>query len=493
MIGKANFVNRKVRTIKKELLINGGDLDLYLDLFLTDENGKTEKILTKKSDSIVTNFLRILYLQMGRDPRDNVMGGTFYRRRTTSTNITSIGSGNGNKFRLTFGSSVVSSSETVGKIALGGFQGITLDGTYSFTRISDAVIDVDGTTYSAGWTSGTGGAMIFVPVTSLGNPSYQSFAANTSSTNIHIGTGTTPVVIDDFSLEKPIPSLSTSGGLTYNTGTISQDTNDTTSAQITFTKTFTNNTSLTTQVNEISLFMECGTLGYELMVMRDIIPDGVNVAAGKTLTVNYRIKNTLGTGTDPGGFVASFMRLLYRQSAQTGRAIFDIDNVSVTLGQTNASFLAVKCGGESIEYAGLAEIPAGYKHGIIIGRGNTPTSMGDYYLESLIGHGVGTNQMLYYGGFADDFEVGVDYAQFSISKAIENNSGNTIQINEYGLTGGSGGVTSTSDTIVYYNPFVEYLYLLARNVLTEAVDVPDQQILKVVYTIKILIGDGGSA
>ncbi len=486
---KRKIETREVKTIKKELLINGGDLDLYLDLFLTDENGNTEKILTKKADSILANFLRILYLQMGRDVRDNAMGGTFYRRRTTATNITTISSGVGGVFRLTFGSSVVSSSETTGKISLGGFQGITLDGTYTFTRISDTVLDIVGTTYIAGWTSGTGGAQIFVPITAMGSPSYRSF----TSQSISIGTGTTLVAIDDFSLEKVIPSLSTTGGLTYNTGTTSQDTNDATSAQITFTRTFTNNSTATVQVNEIALFMKGGTLDYEFMVMRDIISGGVNVAMGKTLTVNYRIKTTLDTGTDPGGFLTSFMRLLFRQVAQTDRAIFDINNASVTLAQTNTSFLAVKCGGEDIEYAGLAEVPAGYKHGIIVGMGNAPVSMGDYYLETPIVHGVGSNQMLYYGGFADDFEVGADYAQFSIAKAIENNSGNSIQVNEYGLTGGSAGVTAANDLIMYYNPFVTYLYLLTRNVLTEVVEVLDQQILKVVYTLRVIISGESSS
>lgn len=487
---KTKFEQRKIKTIKKELLINGGDLDLYLDLFLTDENGYTEKILTKKADSITANFLRILYLQMGRDNRNNIMGGTFYRRRTTATNIASITSGGGGKFRLTFGTSVVSSSETTGKIALGGFQGITLDGTYNFARISDTVLDIEGTTYSTGWTSGTGGAMIFLPITSLANPSYRSFTANTTTTNIHIGTGTKPVAIDDFSLEKPIPSLSTNGGLTYNTGTVSQDTNDATSAQITYTKTFTNNASLTIQVNEIALFMSVGTLSYELMVMRDIIPSGVNVATGKTLTINYRIKTILGTGTDPGGFLASFMRLLYRQTAQTTRGIFDINNTSRELGQTNASFKVVQCGGFNNGYN--QEIESGYKAGIVIGMGNTAASMGDYYLQTPVEHGVSANKMLYYGGFVEDFEIGADYAEFSIMKAIENNSGNTIQIKEYGLTGSSDSTTNSNDSPTG-GAWSVYLYLLTRNVLTAPVDILDQQILKVIYTIRVIIAGGGSS
>jgi hypothetical protein len=485
------FETKKVKTIRKELLINGGDLDIYLDLFLTDENGKTEKVLTKKGDSIVANFLRILYLQMGRDVRDNVMGGTFYKVRSTivangSTSISSISAGVSNKIRLTFSNSVISTTETTGKVTLGGFQGVDIDGRYTFTRINDAVIDLEGTTYSAGWTTGTGGVSIYVPITNLSAPSYYSF----NNIGIVIGTGTTPVVIDDGLLEKQIPSMAVDGGLTYNTSTVSQDTNDATSAQITFTRTFTNNASLTVQVNEIGLLMRAGSSGHTILTMRDIIPDGVNVAAGKTLTVNYRIKTILGTGTDPGGFVANFMRLLYRHAGSSSRAVFDINNTSRTHRENLATFGAVKCGGFNIEYyTSSNEGEYGWKHGIVVGLGETAVSMGDYNLETSVEHGDTSNKMLYYGGFAENFTIGGDYAQFDIYKAIENNSGSTIQIKEYGLVGGAGDASTASDT----NHYMRYLYLLARNILTVPEDVLDGEILKVIYTIRVIVTGGESS
>lgn len=487
---KNKFSNKKAKTVHKELLINGGDLDIYMDLFITDENGEKKKILTKKGDSLTANFLRILYVQMGRDCRDNVMGGTFYRLTDVASDITSITSGTNGKFRITFNSSPYYSL-SIGKISLGGFQGITLAGIYNYTKISDKVFDIDGTTFASGWVSGTGGAEIFAPITNIGSASYQSFYYD----GIRIGTGTTPTTIDDFSLEKPIPSLSTTGGLTYNSGTVSQDTNDSTSAQITFTRTFTNNSGNPVTVNEIALFMKAGTQNYSLMVMRDIIPGGAEVHAGKVLTINYRIVTNLGNGTDPGGFLVGFMRMFYRHASRTTRSIFDINNVSITSRENLASFMAVKCGGYSIEYGdAYLEGEKGWKTGIIIGTGEVAVSMGDYNLNTIIGHGNSAGQMLYYGGFAQNYIKGADYAQFDIMKAIENDSGDTITVKEYGLTVGANNVTygggdnENNGTTL----FLKNLFLIARNLLSTPVDVNNGQILKVVYTIKVLVGEEGS-
>jgi hypothetical protein len=224
--------------------------------------------------------------------------------------------------------------------------------------------------------------------------------------------------------------------------------------------------------------------------MRDIIPDGVNVAAGKTLTVNYRIKTILGTGTDPGGFVANFMRLLYRHAGSSSRAVFDINNTSRTHRENLATFGAVKCGGFNIEYyTSSNEGEYGWKHGIVVGLGETAVSMGDYNLETSVEHGDTSNKMLYYGGFAENFTIGGDYAQFDIYKAIENNSGSTIQIKEYGLVGGAGDASTASDT----NHYMRYLYLLARNILTVPEDVLDGEILKVIYTIRVIVTGGESS
>lgn len=477
---------KKSKVIKKELLINGGDMDLYLDLFLTDKEGKTEKILTKKADSILANFMRILYIMMGRDNQDNVLGGTFYRLGHTfaGSSIVSITSGAGAVFRITGTTNLFSSYPSAGYITLGGFKGITLDGRYTFTKISPTVIDIDGTTYSAGYTAGTGGGAAYFPITTIGNPYDQAF----KSQGIVVGTGDEPVVIDDQLMHKQVPNASSNGSLTYGSTIVSQDTNDSTSAQITITRTFVNNATDTVAVNEIGFLMDAGS-SIILMTMRDILGSVVNVGSGATLTVNYRIKTVLGTGTDPGGFIASFMRLLYRHIGATSRAVFDIDNVSRTAYYNYATFAAIYSGGKNKLNPNEGAIQEGYKIGIVLGTGNSSVSMGDYYLETPIEHGEGAGEMLYYGGFAEGFTVGASYAEFSIMKAIENNSGSQIVINEYVLVCAADDNTTSITTNQYE---FSNLFTVTRNVLTAPVAVEDQEILKVIYTLRCVVGGSSS-
>ena len=221
--------------------------------------------------------------------------------------------------------------------------------------------------------------------------------------------------------------------------------------------------------------------------MRDILPSEVNVAQGVTLTVNYRIRTLLDTGTDPGGFLASFMRLLYRQASGNTRAIFDVDNVSRTTGPNGSSFCAVQCGGFNVESPPASESQQGYRYGIVVGRGESAVAMGDYYLETPIAHGKGANEMLYYGGFAEDFIIGDNYAEFTITKAMENASGNSIEVKEYILTGASGNASSGSGAYQ-----MTYVYTLTRNVLTSPVTVEDGEFLKVSYTLRCIVGGASS-
>lgn len=480
-----NIKKNNIKEIKKELTINGGDLDLYLDIFITDKNGNKEKVISKKADSILANFVRMMYVQMCRDNRDNIMG-TFYKLGHTfsGSNIVSLSAGAGSVFRINGTTGLFTSYPSSGKITLGGFQGITLEGRFDFTKVSSSAIDIIGTTYTTGWVSGTGGGASYFPITKIGNPYHWQF----QSMGIVVGSGDAIVTIDDQMLEKQIPNTSANGGLTYGSSIVSQDTNDTTSAQITFTRTFTNNGTVTVAVKEIALLMRGGTDDVTLTVMRDLLPNIVNVASGSTLTVNYRLKTTLGTGTDSGGFVSNFMRMMYRHIGQTSRAVFDIDNVSRTHFPTVASFNVLYSGGINKLDPNSGESFEGYRLGIVVGRGNTPVSMGDYYLETPVTHGQNANQMLYYGGFAENFQVTSGYAEFSITKAIENNSGANIDINEYGLVVASDTATSLTSSSVNFNSFI----LVTRNVLSTPITVNNGVILKVTYTFRVLLNSSSS-
>ena len=466
-IDKAESI-RRVKTINKDLVINGGDLDVYLELLIDGE-----KILEKKGDSYVANYIVALLLLMGSGSADLP---TIYRERGNGVaSITGISSGAGGVIRLTFTSGIATTG--AGKVIVSGVAGITIDGIYDYNYISTTTIDLVGTTYGAGWTSNTGCAMLYNPAATL---SAQQYTLRTPA--LYIGAGTTATTINDFSLELPIPNRTTLGGLTYNVTTlVSEDTADATSAQVTITRTFVNQSGNTVTINEAGLAACIGNddVSQRALLMRDIISGGVAVANGKTLTVNYRLKTQLSTGTNPGGFVHNFSKFMYRQLNNTPRPIIAINNVSYAIGGDPTNMQTISAGGKNVLNFISGSNPA-YQRGIVIGTGTTSTSMTDYYLETVVEHGTGPNQMLYYGGFVEGFVIGADYAQFTIYKVFENISGSSIIINEIGLTGSCYGAGSP-----YY--VSERDALIARNILTSPVTVANNEILKVAYTIKVVV------
>jgi len=483
---EGNFSSKNVRTIKKELLINGGDLDLYLDLFITDpKTGKTEQVLTKKADSILANFLRILYLQMGRKNLIST-SGTFYGYDLNfSQPITGVTVGSG--IAVITINSAAGQTPASGKCSIMGVQGtsdmLNVDGTYNFTKSGSYGIAIQGNFNSGTYTSNTGYARI---VTAKTNPPSIN-SSNFGSPSLFVGIGKHHVQVDDQLLQKEIPNYSGNKGVVYNSMIVSQDTNDSTSAQITFTRTFTNAGSLNIKINEIgmtSLIYIDAFGAIPILIMRDIIPNGVNVNAGKVLTVNYRLKTNLNSGMDPGGFLPGFMRLLYRQFAQASRSIFDVQNVARVVAQTPGALNVLNSGGNNI-YATDLQSEENWKYGITVGSNNNPVSMGDFSLNTIYPHGNAPNQLLYYGGYVGNWEIGSDFAQFDIVKAIENDSGSTLNINEYGLNGGDSDSNQLSQN--------HYLYQLSRNTLTAPIEVPNGQILKCIYTIRTIVTGGSSS
>lgn len=472
---------KKVKQINKTMLVNGGNLDLYLDLFLTDENGNKEHVLTKKADSLVANFLRILFVQMGG--KNDEAFPTGYRYSSEKT-ITSTSSGAGGAIRV-YHDSPDSLMPDTGKAELYGTSDPNIDGVYDYVKVDGYRIDLTGTTYSASTTVGS--VRKWASYTGVNAPDEDNF----DTPLIEVGYGTTAVGINDFCLAKRIANSSNEGGLTYNSMITAQDTNDATSAQITFTRSFTNNTGATTVVNEIGMRCSFDSAGGSVFIMRDLIPSSLNVSTGKTLTVNYRLKTELDSGLDPGGFTASFMRLLYRQFAQTTRAAFDINNVSRSEDQGHATLKVVGVGGKN--YVGSSSNQAtinepGWKQGLVVGTGNTAVSMADYFLETVIEHGITSGKMVYYGGLAENFTIGADYAQFDIVKAIGNESGAPISVNEYALTAGGHDADAGDDSDI-----PEYLYMISRNVLSASETIEDGEILKLTYSIKVIVTGGASS
>lgn len=462
---------KQVKTINKELVVNGGDLDAYIELLIDGE-----KILEKKADSYVSNYIVALYLMMGNV---NSLGMPAIYREKTFQNITNVSSGTGGVIRLTM--ATIGGGTGSGKVAVGGVGGITIDGIYDYNYISSTQIDLVGTTYGAGWTSNTGCAILYESTTAI-----VSAPENLRSPAIYVGSGTTATTINDFSLEKPIPNRTTVGGLTYNATTIvSEDTTDATSAQVTLTRTFVNQTGSTTTVNELGVFAAIGTstAANRSLLIRDIISGGVAVANGKTLTINYRLKTSLSAGTNPGGFTQNFAKFMYRQLNNTSRPITAIDNIAYSIPGSAVQMEVISSGGYNVPLSSISGAlnQPGWSRGIVVGTGTTSTSMTDYFLETPVEHGVSSGKMLYYGGFVESYVVGANYAQFTVYKTIENSSGASITINEIGITGCCRDENSAP------HQFPHKYALIARNILTSPVTVANNEILKVAYTIKVVV------
>jgi hypothetical protein len=115
--------------------------------------------------------------------------------------------------------------------------------------------------------------------------------------------------------------------------------------------------------------------------------------------------------------------------------------------------------------------------GIIVGTSDTPNALTTYALGGKIAHGTGSGQLVY--GSESIEEVtnpsGNDL-QFRITRTFTNNSGSTITVKEVGLLAKKYDAASSSRS-----------FLVARDVLPSAVDVPDGATLTIRYVVKITV------
>ena len=491
---------KEYKEIKNELVIGGGDCDLYLEALVDGET-----VVNKKADSLLSGFLQTLYLQMcGRSfnqsmPTTGMLLNNNSYTIDTPINISSISLGNSNMIRISVNYSPCNPGAGTTLISIQGVQSSSsialTDGLYQAIFVSgETTYDLVGTTFISGddakYITNTGSTRFIRTDATARNCSIYSFSGHW----IVVGTGTNPVNIADVCLQKEMQTGSTTGRLTYNTGSISQDTSDSTNSQITFTRTFTNNSGSSVTINELGMYAQYGHYGdpspfwWDILIMRDLAT--IVVASGKTLTINYKIISTLSAGTNPGGFTQIFTKLLYRHFSQSTRAAIDINNVSQTAQQSPGTFKVTAPGGltycNTYEGAGYCLIDSPWKSGIVLGTGSAAVTENDYYLNNAITHGTGAGQLLYYGGFVGNYVTssGLGIASFDINKVFENASGLDITVNEIAMIVGASSMTADGQN---GNELPLWLHMIARNVLTTPVTATNGQMLKVTYTIKVTL------
>ncbi len=118
------------------------------------------------------------------------------------------------------------------------------------------------------------------------------------TSGIVVGTGNTAPTINDYALQTIVlhdAAPPTAGRMQYGAVTFGAPSSDSTISQFTITRNFANASGGSITVNEIGLYVQAdpgatpGSTGvcYHLAI-RDVIPGGIAVPNGQTLTVNYR-------------------------------------------------------------------------------------------------------------------------------------------------------------------------------------------------------------
>jgi len=112
-----------------------------------------------------------------------------------------------------------------------------------------------------------------------------------------VGTGTAPNTVDTYALQSLIPHGTGSGQLSYGSHTFESLLVSSNTIYFRIIRTFTNNSGASITVNEIGLYAKAydsaGTARI-FCIARDVIPGGVTVGNGQTLTVRYILSITVG-------------------------------------------------------------------------------------------------------------------------------------------------------------------------------------------------------
>jgi len=203
------------------------NLNLEIELELKDKDGNVISKRREQSDSLVKNFALIL---------QSLMAGNIAGKRSYSLKDTTV---------------------TLKKT----------DGTdYTFPSVTNFQ-------YHAG-AANTNGAMFEVAA-----------YAEDDTYGIVVGTGTTSVTRDDYSLEAQVPHGRGDNQLYHGEVTVEEVNGNPPDSVWRIIRTFTNEGSVAIDVNEIGLIAMCA--GTPILIARDVLSSPQNVPVFATLTVRY--------------------------------------------------------------------------------------------------------------------------------------------------------------------------------------------------------------
>ncbi len=428
-----------------------------------------EVIVDMESESLLKNFLVLLRTQMGGDS-NSVMYSFYY-----NPSYTSISNNGGNIQLFTNTATYYQTNDKVMVYNVIGTANIA--GMWNITRVDDYRCILQGSVYSGSVTSCN--IRVFKSTSLTG---YTSRAADQNFQNVglYVGYGSGSVDLSDAWLHEEVFNGNGVRQLAYGTSTVAQDTYDSTTCQITFTRSFVNNSGAPIVIYEAGLVLYSyinsfynSPPTYSLMT-RDLFAGGLTIQNGKTLTLSYLLRTVMDSTY--GGFTNKFMSLMYRMIGQTTRDARDIDNNSNSYASSISNLkVATSGGGTRPNY--LSRF--GEDYGPQVGTGSATPSTGDYNLQARILHGTGSAQLLHYGTGIGPVLTYPTYCSFDIFKIFENKSGGTFSITETGLFAASNSDT-TYDTLAYS-------HCIMHDLLPAPTLVFNNQIVKVIYTLKVVL------
>ena len=237
------------------------------------------------------------------------------------------------------------------------------------------------------------------------------------------------------------------------------------------TRDFTNNSGATINVQEAGLYCQHETVAFgnpRFLMARDLFV--VNIPNANTLTLNYRIRTVTGA---TGGFTRWFLEMMFRQFTLLNRDTTDVFGGTQTKAFELGQFMTVGMGGTNQQSPFLGGVQ-GQFYGPQVGTDNTAMDINQFQMGARIPHGTGTDEMLIYGGFVQNYVQSASDASFDIVRIFQNESGAAITINEVGIF---SGVAEASD--------LEPPSMIVRDVPAAGTVVNDNEIIRVTYTIRV--------
>lgn len=249
-------------------------------------------------------------------------------------------------------------------------------------------------------------------------------------TGIVVGTGTTPVAIDDNRLENIITHGTAAGQMTW--GTCSRQIENS-ERDAHFTRTFTNNSGASINVGELGLAIWTATEDQDraTLILRDVLSPTISVADGESMIINYTFGWNVGNSN-----IKAYSSWWSDNS----------DDVWHRFNGGTASFSA-----DSFDRMRNLFDSGNDRDGLIVGTGTTPPAVDDWDLENLIPHGAGAGQ-LDYGptGTGLALDVANNNVKWTWERVFNNNSGADITINEVGLVQSSQGSFSNRIPMLFF-------------------------------------------